>query len=351
MCNVTMLKNIKIDLNNKKVLLILLCIIVLVFSIIIYFVIKSTKKETPREYLIDTPYSIETSHKVTIDKEIYSDFNVPEEMNVYVIPNADLSSEISSFLTAIGKGSLKKTSVDNSLYIWSGEGDYVEYIPNTQSLFFRFTKPANTRMVTVDGVVGKGYLATLFKEYLGYDYSFIKENISNSGYLKKIEANRSIDGYPLFLDKYQSYSDVVSVDSAGKLYEGTLTLVKLDDKDIDNVSIVTIEYLQAALNYTQYPKTIYYGFYPTKPSTISTEKPKDGVDMVALIDQIKLDEKSIANKIELGYLYRDSSYTQLVPTYRIQTEGSALLEKKTIKLPIIILTNAIDPGRVYYPSN
>jgi len=341
---------LKIDLNNRRIQLIVIGIIILIFSIIIYIVIKATKKETPREYLIDTPYSIETTHVVSMSDELKKSIDIPKQMKIYSLEDINLSSNIDSFLITIGKGNLSKTSIDGNLYIWSGEGDYVEYIKNNQSLFFKFTKPANTRMVSTDGITGKGYLSVLFNDYLGYKYEYINENITKSGYLNRIESNRSIDGYPLFFNSFQSYSDTVSVDSSGKLYEGTLLLAQIDTKRSQDVEIVTLDYLQAAIKYTQYPKTLYYGFYPPKSTSTSTKQLKEGIGLVELADSIDIDKNSIGNKIKLGYIYQDNSYNQLVPTYRIEAEGTATLNKEDLKLPLIILTNAIDPSRVYYPS-
>jgi len=341
---------IRLDLNDKKTFYILVSIVLVVFSIILFLLLRPKANKEP-EYLITTPYSFDTTHNVELPQEVIKDFKVPKSLNVYPIVKVDQSIKIDTFLSAIGKSALKKKALGTALYIWSNEEEYVEYIPNLQTVYFKFTKPGITQMIANDGVIGKGYLDSLASNYLTTDFKYVNEKITKSGYQIRIEANRSIDNYPLYYNNDYTYADYIVVDEGGKVYEGKLSLIVFDSKDKSSVDIVSLVYLQSILDSDIYPKIVYQGIYPQKNTTpgSSLKGAGDGIDILDHVNNTTLASVSKAKNIQLGYLYVDSGYTQLIPTYRIEAEGEATSSGKKILVPITVFANAMDPAKVYLP--
>lgn len=328
---------------------------VLVIAIIIILIINSRRANQPSiTALIETPLEGGTAHTVVVNKNIVEESEFPSSLDVYNLVQRNYNTEVDNFLTLLKKSDLKKTSVQSALYTWVQGEDYVEYIPNLQSLSFSFSTPVDTGIdVRVsDNESAKDYLEELFNKLLSRNYSFMNVKLSSSATQMIIEGNRVVNGFPLYLRGSKTYSDTIVLTKDGRVVSGSLLLMEYSQEKKEKIRLVHISNLQSAMSNSQYPKEVFQGFIPGSVEAEEGDGPieVDGIlygDVTELSAEFPKAISSSAREVKLIYLFSDMSVTQLSPAYRIDSTGFVVFDSKTVEVPIVILANALDPNRVY----
>ena len=339
--------------GDKRTRLIIITIGIVLVILFIWWVVSiyTQKKASSTVYLIDTPLSFSTNHSVDIASTIYQGNKFPSSLNVYPIANTDQVPNIDRFLLSTGKSNMNKTNVQDVYYTWLKNEDTVDYAPNTFQLNFKFSSPLSITsglpLITKDNA--NQYIVSLLKNYFGKDYSYMNINFITQGNRIRIEFNRSIDGYPLFLSGLDSFSEYIVIDSSGNLYQGTLNLIDLNVSGKESINIVNVNNLSTVMQSDLYPKEVFQGAYPnTFPAPTGSQVSE--ADYLTQSQAIPIATSSTAKTVTLGYFFFNNTYTRLVPVYRIESEGTVIYQNKSYKVPLVVVANALDPKRVYLPQ-
>jgi hypothetical protein len=100
---------------------------------------------------------------------------------------------------------------------------------------------------------------------------------------------------------------------------------------------------------SNYPKEIFQVYGPSHDDKIEEEEIEGDADHFE--DEVDISSQSVLESVELVYYFSDMGFKQLSPTFRIESEGILRQDGKNITVPLIIYANALDPDRVYVPSN
>lgn len=333
--------------------------IIVVSFLFIWALLSSGKDEDKKtdKVLFDTPLTADKGYTVTIPKNLYEEEELPGSLEVFDVETNEYSNDVATFLVSLGKGGLKKSNTENVLYIWSSSSDYVEYVPESQSLVAQFGDPVqintNTQLNSTES--GKQVLEYVYSNYLNKQFKFTNVKIVQDGKKYHIQGNRLINNRPLFLPDTNSYSDSIVVDDNSNLYEVRATLVEYEQEGYELVKLVHPSNLAQILKDANYPKEIFQGFNSQIAEDIkngaNTLDPSKGMDNV---DGTEYDLPNAtfasAKSVDLVYYYAGNTYKQLSPTYRIVGEGEIVVSGKKYSVPVIVFANALDPERVYVPE-
>lgn len=332
---------------------------VIIASVLLIWAIISSqeKKQLPPVTLIELPLNNGVSHRSFIGREIVEGSRFPESLPVYKIIDKNYSSDIDIFLQQLNKDALSKSSVQGKLYTWVKDENYVQYIPNLQTLYFRFddtpNPQINIRVASPDS--GKEYFKEVFKKFFSRDYDFSNASVVQTGNRVRIEATRSVHGYPINLPTYSGYTDYIILDTNGGFVEGKLLLVEYELDDPEIIKLVHISNLQGAMNSADYPKTVVQGTNPivAELSEEESHTNEDGEihgDVTEEAINFPVATSSIISTAKIVYLFADSKSMVLSPVYKLNGEGTILYKGTSVQMPIIVYTSALIPERVYIPD-
>ncbi len=332
--------------------------IIIVSALLIWAILSSRENNQPTPVtLIEVPLNNRVNHRPFINRDIVENTQFPEALPVYKLIERNYSSTVDTFLNQLNKGGMTKSSVQGRLYTWIRGEEYVEYIPNLQTLYFNFTDAAdtgiNTRVINAES--GRQYLEEFYQKFFSRDYDFTDVSAVQTGNRIRIQASRVVNELPLNLSTYEGYTDYVVIDTNGNLIEGKLLVVEYEMSNPDVIKLVHISNLQRAMNSLDYPKTVVQGYNPII-GELSDEEPhtdEEGEthgDVTEESSSFPIATSSNTESAKLVYLFTDSGAIHLSPVYKLEGEGSVVFKGQSITIPVIVYTNALIPDRVYIPD-
>ncbi|MBI2357187.1 hypothetical protein HYV12_04020 [Candidatus Dojkabacteria bacterium] len=330
----------------------MLAVIVLIVVVIISIVNSFKKEEKPTDtnYLIETPMQYDGGHSVYIPQTVSGSKSFPNSLPVFQIEEVNHSGELDKFLLKIGKTGFQKDTIGTSLYSWMKGNETLEYIPFQQQLTFKFTDSFKTNITTQfsDSEDVNKFFEKFMLEYFGVTNKYINGKAIVEGKRIRLEVNRNVNNFPLYLQNHNSYTDYLVVDSNGGIYEGGFTLVEYTEEG-ESIQLVHPTNLQRLIASADYPKDIFEGFSEDLKEILNAPGAStlDATDQISELPHPTISE---AKDISLGYYYSSDSYKQIIPIYRIEAIGTITYLGKNAKIPLLIYANALDPDRVYIPT-
>ncbi len=322
-------------------------VLIFIFSIISLFF----KPATP-DALIDIPLQNYPNQRITIQQSVISNFEFEEkELEVYSIVERNNADVVDRFLTKISK-SLNRQNVSNIIILWTSATDFAQYDVSRDEMFFRFSEPLSLTEIPITIVTNenaKQYLDEFVSKYLQLEYEYTNVKLTKVDSNFRIEANRSIEGYPLHVPGVDTYSDYLLVEPDGDIVEGRLRLINYTTDGVISIKPVHPTNLNRLISRTDYPKEVNQDF----PDGL--EKEQSERDAPGDIDENALKFPKVTNtvgkELSIVYFFATTDYKKLVPVYYIKGEGEILFETKTYVVPMTVYVNALDPERVYVPEN
>jgi len=147
----------------------------------------------------------------------------------------------------------------------------------------------------------------------------------------------------LFTDNSKGYYTYLVFDENGGLKKGEISFVDFGTES-DKYKIEKFEDVKNSIGNQSYPKT----FYVKDISLISGEQDESikGGEGVFSSDLYPEDtifaQECIANNIELGYYYSNTSDDYITPVYKFECQGETTYQDKTYEITEIIIATAID---------
>jgi hypothetical protein len=325
--------------------------VLLVSAMILIAVLWGRNEPVEPLTLIETPLQYDVSHTLVVGKDKIEESDLPGSLDVFKIVSRNYHQDIDGFLRALGQKGYAKDSLQTALYTWNKGDSYVEYVPDSQNLYFRFEDAAQTGIdLRVDSRdSGAQFLSQYYKKLFDRDYDFVNVTVDTVGSRTRIEGNREVNGYPMFVRANNDYTDYLIIDSDGKVYEGNNSLVEYTDDGSQKVDLVDISNLQFAMSKPDYPKEVIQLYGPSEdPDREEREGDSNGIDEFE--DDPPIATGSTLESIELVYYFSDISLTQLSPTFRVMSNGVIRHNDRNVEVELLIYANALDPDRVYIPS-
>jgi hypothetical protein len=339
--------------DRKKVVIILvvIAVVLIIYSIVSMMFSKPDIDPIDSDkYLIEPPMQVQESHSISLPPSLYNSKGFPKSLDVYQIDSVTHTTNVETFLTKIGRTGLKKENVQGSFYSWENQGSKVDYLQYQQQLKFIFSDPFKVSLTTQfngsDDIVR--FFEGFMTEYFGKTYKYTNGKVTSEGRRSRIEVNRLVGQYPVYLQNHFTYTDSLLLDEAGNIYEGTLTMFEFKETG-DTIDLVHASNLQRLLASEIYPKDIFEG-YSEELAKLLNQPGIEHLDAADQLIEIPTSRISEAKSISLVYYYANDSYKQVVPVYRIEATGVITYAGKQVSIPLVIYANALDPDRVYISS-
>jgi hypothetical protein len=327
---------------------------VLFVSIVIIWATLAARDRASQEplTLVENPLQNDVSHTVVIGKDKIEEADFPESLEVFNLISRNYHQDIDTLLSRLNRTGYDKTAIQTALYTWAKGESYFEYVPDSQNLYFRFADAVATGIdVRVNSSESAGqYLTEFYKKYFDREYEFLNVQIDSQANRIEIEANRSVNGYPLYIRGHTMYTDHLVIDSNGNLYEGNLLLVEHSTDDSEMVDLVDISNLQAAMSQSDYPKEVFQVYGPSHDHDVEEDLENPQGDTDVFEGEPAVATSSTLENVQIVYYFSDVGFKQLAPTFRIESEGTIRDGGEIVTVPLIIYANALDPARVYVPS-
>lgn len=353
--------------KNKVVAAIVVGILLLlIIALSIYLLLGGGEEEIPRGS-IDQPFNYEEDKKIVINNDVnFSNYNPDSDRSapVYTINQVNQVDNVKNFLREIGKGLMKIEAYEDVVYYWrentSQDHYLVEYNALTDRLFFRFESAvdpnlSSTAYIQEDQL--EAYFHSFVNTYLNENYKYTDFKISRTGGNYRIEANRLIGKYPLYISGFETFSDYLIIEEDGDILEGQFYIVNYDLGTAKNVDLVNSYGLGSVISRSDYPKEFNQGLIEDFDYTLVNGEPYNPRDgglgdppPTPLDNSMPELQECTAQSMSLGYLYLSKSFTMLTPAYRIDCVGEVQFRGNRYRASALVYANAIDPELVYVPG-
>jgi hypothetical protein len=312
-------------LKKYKWYLVLGLVIGLILAAVWYIFIQSKNNgnTTPLVLTIQEPFSVTTSINYLGD---INEVTIPSNIKVYKVTPGD-SSSVSNFVSTFYKGDAIQSS-QSTTKLWSFSDSTVTF--DSQSLLFYLNSSSG---VSISGlkISSASDIQLFLKTYFSIVNTQIasRSTISNS---QKVEYKGYIlfDNNPLGALYLDGYSFDIITDGT-KIY--SIALLVVPDGSISSYQTMPTMSLVTLLKDSSNPTYIKYLSYDVN---YSKQFP---------IIQASAKLKSVTIKSEgYKYIYLDSTYKYIVPTYEIEGDGSLVdSQGNTYWADTLVYICALDP--------
>ncbi|MCK9368743.1 hypothetical protein M0R04_02080 [Candidatus Dojkabacteria bacterium] len=298
--------------------------------------------------LIEQPLTFYTKFSVEIPSSTISSLTVPKKgLSIYKVKDENNNIKVEGILTALGIATTKKIITADIYYQWNTKNnDILTYDKSSQTIKVQLT---DSKEIFPDITAIKedkiGELLPRFvKEKMssGAEYFDTKVSKDGSGYI--IEGRKKINGYPISQGEIEKYYDNIKLDKNFNLKSFRISIPTFEDTKVGNIKLVLPANLAQAASNPSYPKQIFSGNIVDYP-----------VDKKAVYDSYldpSLKSSYItASSVEVVYYFVNTKQQFLTPMYRIEGNGGITSKGKEYTVPLVVITSALSPDRVYIPSN
>lgn len=335
-------------IQNKHITL----LIVGVFVLFLMFFSFLPKNRYSGVALIENPLFFYKNFTVEIPKSVSEKVEINKKgVEILKIENENLNIKIESILSQLQVSLPNKTNTASIFYEWKNkQGDLAQYDAKTQKLnivlvdkkniFPNIALPSDTQLASL--------LSEFVFKYINSDFKYFDTNLIKENGNYKIEGRRMINNLPLSYPGMSKYHDIIILDSNLNLISAEISLLEIEKEPLDRIKLVKPISLDRVISTEKYPKSVNQGLpqglKEKKDGKVKSES--DNLDVgIAKVT------KAVAQTLSVVYYFSNINQQFLIPVYRIEGSGKIIYKGQEYSVPVIVNANALDPDKVYIPSN